>query len=219
MTERLGFFGGTFDPIHYGHLRVAEELAESLRLDRVFFIPAAQHPHKLPDGPVAFQHRLEMLKLAIEDRPGFEVSDIERFLPKPSFTINTVQALKAQVDGQCFFLVGYDSFQHIKKWAAYELLLKLCPMVVFRRPGVPGGRAALQRLLAKITGAPPQWDPDQGALVTPGWPLVHYYEGCCLEISSTDLRQRLAAGESVRYLAPEATRAYLLEHGLYSPTK
>jgi nicotinate-nucleotide adenylyltransferase len=216
MTTRVGLFGGTFDPVHFGHLRAAEEMAIHLKLDKVLFIPAAQHPHKMVNGPIDFKHRLAMLKLAISDRPGFMVTNIEKSLPKPSYTVNTVAALKRTTPGDLIFLVGYDSFRHIQKWALYRELLALCPTAVFRRPGAAGDREALRRLLAAALGEDPLWDKGAEAFFPANSQPVHYYEGCRLYISSTDLRARLAAGDSVRYLLPEKVRTYLVRRSLYS---
>ncbi|MDR1578070.1 MAG: nicotinate-nucleotide adenylyltransferase [Deltaproteobacteria bacterium] len=216
-NERIGLFGGTFDPIHFGHLRVAEELAIHLKLDRVLFIPAAQQPHKPRHGPVDFKHRLAMLELAINERAGFETSDIEAGLPLPSYTVNTVRALKQKEAGELIFLVGYDSFSHIKSWRGYKELMDMTAMAVFQRPGTVGDRRSLLSLLGEAIGTPPEWEPSVGAFVWPDRPCIYYYEGCRLHISSTDLRQRLAAGDSVRYLLPEAVRDYLNKRGLYSP--
>jgi nicotinate-nucleotide adenylyltransferase len=218
MSERAGVFGGTFDPVHYGHLRAAEEMAEFLSLDRVLFVPAAQHPHKSPDGPVDFKHRLKMVKLAIDGRPGFEALDIEKDLPLPSYTVNTLKAiLKLEKKAQVFFLVGYDSFRLIQKWTGYRELLSLAPFGVFRRPGGAGGFNRLKSLLTEIYGSEPAWDPEGSVFVCPFGAMVHYYEGCRLRISSTDLRARLFVGDSVRYLLPEKVRAYLTSRDLYSP--
>ncbi|MDR2422774.1 MAG: nicotinate (nicotinamide) nucleotide adenylyltransferase [Deltaproteobacteria bacterium] len=217
MAEKVGLFGGAFDPIHYGHLRAAEELAAHLSLARVIFVPSAQHPHKITNGPVAFRHRLAMLELALAGRPGFEASAVEEALPKPSFTVNTIKALKSLEKGhELFFLVGFDSFRHIQMWRGYRELLSLVPVAVFRRAGAPGGREALGLLLAEVLGSPPFWDQAKKAFLHPKCRAVHHYEGCRLYISSTDLRKRLAAGGSVRYLLPEKVRVYLERRGLYS---
>ncbi|MDR1872099.1 MAG: nicotinate (nicotinamide) nucleotide adenylyltransferase [Deltaproteobacteria bacterium] len=217
MTLRVGLFGGTFDPVHFGHLRAAEELAIHLKLTEILFIPAALHPHKMINGPIDFKHRLAMLKLAISDRPGFSVTDIEASLPKPSYTVNTVAALKKTIKGDLIFLVGYDSFRHIQKWTHYRELLALTPTAVFRRPGTAGGLTALQTVLVKALEETPVWDDKLGAFQLKNSQPIHYYEGCQLSISSTDLRARLAAGDSVRYLLPEKVRAYLVRRSLYSP--
>ncbi|MDR1606805.1 MAG: nicotinate (nicotinamide) nucleotide adenylyltransferase [Deltaproteobacteria bacterium] len=214
---RIGLFGGTFDPIHFGHLRVAEELFYHLKLAQVLFIPAAQQPHKDIHGPVDFRHRLEMLKLAIEDRPGFSASDIEKDLPRPSYTVNTIRALKQKYAEELIFMVGFDSFSQIKKWRGHQELLALAPLAVFRRPGAEVDRTTLKTLLTEVVGAAPTWEPDLAAFSWPNRPLIYYYEGSSLYISSTDLRARLATGQSVRYLLPESVRQYLTQEGLYAP--
>jgi nicotinate-nucleotide adenylyltransferase len=217
---RLGLFGGSFDPVHFGHLRAAEELSAHFKFDRLIFIPAAQHPHKQLAGPADFRHRLAMLKLAIKDRPGFEVTDLEESLPRPSYTVNTLRALKEKEKEELFFLVGYDSFQSIRKWRGYEELITLVSLVVFRRPGqwvLPGDREALGRLLTGIMGGEPLWDETREAFIRAGFNPVHYYQGLRLDISSTYIKERMAHGDSVRYLVPEEVRVYLARHGLYIP--
>ncbi|MDR0547858.1 MAG: nicotinate-nucleotide adenylyltransferase [Deltaproteobacteria bacterium] len=214
---RIGLFGGSFDPIHYGHLRAAEELAESFRLDKVLFVPAGQHPHKNPADSADFRHRLAMVKLAIADREGFLVSDIEERLPKPSYTVNTIRVLTEREPGQYFFLVGYDSFRYIQTWRGYLELLRLVPIIVFHRPGSRGGFVALGRLLTKIFGSSPFWDEWAGSYTHPDCQTIYYFQGCRLYISSTEIRGRLTTGVSARFLLPEKVRLYLEKHGLYSP--
>jgi nicotinate-nucleotide adenylyltransferase len=210
--------GGTFNPVHLGHLRAAEELAALLRLDRVLFIPAASHPHKGAGEMAPFVDRFRMVEMAVAGRPGFEASDIEARLPVPSYTVNTLATLRDGLPegGELFFLVGFDSFRAIKLWKSYRELFRLASFVVNVRPETPGSRALLGEILQSCFGGGPRWDPREGAFLLPGLRPVHYSESSRLAISSTDLRARLAAGESIRYLVPEPVLGYLLSRGLYS---
>ena len=127
MPQRVGILGGTFDPVHYGHLRAAEEALEALELDRVLFIPAASPPHKSPSAVREFEHRMEMLRLAIGDHPRFELSDLEGRMPGKSYTVMTLRALHRLMEGdsnrRLFFLVGMDavSYTHLTLPTIYSV--------------------------------------------------------------------------------------------------
>ena len=184
---RIGIFGGTFNPIHYGHLLLAETARETLELDRVVFIPTHTPPHKtstqLLPGPV----RLEMVQLAVRDHPAFVASDIELLRQGTSYSIDTVKALRQQLpQAKLFLLIGEDMLA--VKWFAWEEIARLCTIVVAHRPG---GKPVKRR---------------QG---------VKWLEMPQVEISSTDLRKRAAAGRSLRYLVPPAVERFIRERGLY----
>ncbi|MDR2302170.1 MAG: nicotinate (nicotinamide) nucleotide adenylyltransferase [Deltaproteobacteria bacterium] len=218
---RLGLMGGTFNPVHLGHLRAAEELTEYLNLDRVVFMPSHKPPHKPGLNLASFDHRLTMLKLAVAGQPLFMVSDLESALPGPSYTVNTLRAVSEKLDanGELFFMVGFDSFQTLSKWYRHEELLKLASFSVFRRPGLGSELSSVGELLTKLLGPPleTQVDPTgrSGAFLFPNVKPIHYFADCLLEISSTDLRKRLDLGTSVRYLVPEKVREYIAVNALY----
>jgi nicotinate-nucleotide adenylyltransferase len=213
--------GGTFNPVHLGHLRAAEELAEYLSLDRVVFMPAYKPPHKPGLNLVSFDHRLTMLNLAVEGQPIFRVSDLESRLSWPSYTVNTLKAVTERLDpgGELFFMVGFDSFRTVGKWHGHEELLGLATFSVFRRPGLGSELASVSEVLAKFLGPPSETlvdaDGRGGTLIFPKVKPVRYFADCLLEISSTDLRHRLDMGASVRYLAPDQVREYIALHALY----
>ncbi len=211
--------GGTFNPIHLGHLRAAEEIAENLKLDQVYFMPAARPPHKSPSPLVGYWHRLEMLKLAVSDRPGFWTSDLENHLPTPSYTINTVKAFKKAWSARTaiFFLVGLDSFMSVPHWHQFRDLLGLTSFVVFGRAGISATHDSLREMLRREVEPKIRWNSRTASFTGPNLKPIHYQPGCRLEISSTDLRQRLESGASVRYLVPEPVRIYIEKHGLYRP--
>lgn len=217
--QRLGIMGGTFNPIHLGHLRAAEEITEKLRLDQVYFMPSAKPPHKSPSPLVGYWHRLEMLKLAVSDRPGFWTSDLESRLPYPSYTANTIRAFKKAWNARTgiFFLVGLDSFMSVARWHDYRELLSLVSFVVFARAGITDNFETMRAMLIRDVDSKIRWSPKNEVFTAPHIKPIHFQPGGRLAISSTDLRQRLEAGTSVRYLVPEPVRIYIEKHGLYRP--
>jgi nicotinate-nucleotide adenylyltransferase len=196
---RTGIFGGTFDPIHVGHLAAAEVARAELGLARVVFVPAARPPHK--DAVVApAEDRLAMVRLAVADNPAFEVSDAEVRRPGPSFTVDTLRTLAGEQPSQeLFYLLGSDSLLDLPTWHDPEGLCRLATFAVLLRPGWPRAR-----LEAWHAAQPPGRRPRMVVVEVPA-----------LDVASRDLRRRLALGRTVRYLLPEAVRTYALERGLY----
>ena len=207
MTERVGIFGGTFNPIHVGHLRAAEEVAEQLGLWRVLFVPAADPPLKRDDGqalaPAA--DRLAWVAAAIRDNPRFEVSASELEREGLSYTVDTLQALGAELaPAELVFVIGQDAFVDLDSWRQPELLPTLADFAVVTRP--PGG------------GNLPDWLPSSLAasceIASDGQSARHRETGrwirrltiSALDVSATDVRNRLREGRSVRYLVPDAAR-------------
>jgi nicotinate-nucleotide adenylyltransferase len=218
--------GGGFNPVHFGHLRAAEEMSSHFRLFPTYFIPTAIPPHKGGLSMAPFEDRFRMVELAIKGREGFIASDLESRLPSPSYTVNTLKALSKELhpDDLMFFLVGFDSFRQIGGWHKHKELFKLSSFIVNIRPrnqgsDSVGSRASLAELLTKIFGEKPAWDPASGAYLPQDHRPVYYFEGSRLAISSTDIRKRLGEGESVRYLVPETVLDYLKERGTYSGTR
>ena len=195
----LGIMGGTFDPIHVGHLAVAEEAREALGLDRVLFVPAGQPPHKLPGAISPVGDRLAMVELAIADNPAFELSTVEIEREGPSFTVDTVEALaRAKPGVQLHLILSAETFGELPSWHEPERLFDAARMAVVPREGYP---------------AP---DPGWIAQAFPGREdRVDYLGGPRLGLSSTALRARVADGRSVRYLVPQAVEAYIDHHQLY----
>lgn len=181
----LGLYGGTFDPIHHGHLILAREAIERLELERVIFIPAVQSPHKPASVPVPPEVRLEMLRAATADEPRFEVDALELQRPAPSFTIDTVTALRARFPGaKLFYLIGEDNVRELHTWRRIDELRELAQFVVLNR--------------------------REGAPVHPFPTLARR-----VDISATEIRERVANGQSIRYLVPEAVRVLIEKHLLY----
>src|SRR5215211_2846329 len=200
MTPRaLGIMGGTFDPIHVGHLAVAEEAREALRLDRVLFVPAGQPPHKPAGSVTAIEHRVAMVQAAIAENPAFELSTVEIDRAGPSYTVDTVEALAGASPGaELHLILSAETFAELPSWHEPERLFDAAWMAVVPREGYP----------------PP--DPAWLARAFPGREhRVEYLGGPRLGLSSTALRARVAAGRSIRYLVPSAVAAYIAEHDLY----
>ncbi len=212
---RIAVFGGTFDPIHLGHLRVAEEALEGLGLDRVVFMPAFVAPHKEGRPSTEPAKRLEMARLAVEGNRGFEVSDAEVRRGDRSYTIDTVRELKEKggKDLSLSLIVGTDSFNDITTWCEYERLFELAGFIVVQRPGFPAkkpGEALPVELARKFW-----YDADTGSYACPHGTSIVYFSATHMAISSSDIRERVGRGGSIRYLVPEKVIEYIARQGLY----
>ncbi len=216
---KWGLFGGTFDPVHLGHLRCAEEISELFRLDRMIFIPAGIQPLKTGSDTAPFHHREKMLRLAIEDNPSFSISTIENTRDGKSYSIETIRYFLDNASGETelYFILGQDSFDTIQQWKDWHELVTLCNFVVMTRPGYetktltgtfPPEFAALFRYDSTITG-----------FIATGLKSIFFRNITLLDISSTDIRKRVRTGASIRYLVPEPVRNYILEQGadIYGP--
>ena len=211
-SMRIGILGGTFNPPHLGHLRLAEEVAFTQGLDRVVFIPSHIPPHKISaDDIVTAEHRLEMTRRACFDNPLFQASDMEIALQSPSYTVNTLEVIKKNENCNIFFILGTDSLREISTWKDYERLFLLANFVVVNRPGT-SFRSAWDQV--------PQAFREQ--FQEKGQHLVHSSSNRLipanvlgLDISATRIRGLLKAGHSIRYLVPESVRSYILEKELY----
>jgi nicotinate-nucleotide adenylyltransferase len=213
--QRLGLMGGAFNPIHLGHLRAAEAIREQHSLDVVVFIPTALPPHKDARPMAPLPDRLAMTRLATENNPGFEVSDIEGRLPAPSYTVTTMEYFRDQCgdDTTLFFLTGMDSFLDIGTWKDYQRLFSLVEFIVFTRPGAD---ASLMSHVVQGKVSPEyQWDEAAGAFIADGLKRIHVSRIFELDISSTEIRRLVAQGRSVRYLIPDPVREYISIKGLY----
>jgi len=215
-VPRIGVFGGSFNPIHFGHLLVADEIAETLGLDRVLFVPAARPPHKLGSDLAAAHHRFAMTALAVSEHPGFEVSDLELRRDGPSYTVDTLTALEGQ--GDLHLLIGSETFLDLLSWRDPRRVARLARLVVVPRnstgfdPEAPPAQKVLAELglpgLARFAG------PGAGAPPAPPAPLL--VAAASLPISGSDLRQRARDGRSLAYRMPERVVAYIREHRLYA---
>lgn len=210
MARRIGVLGGTFDPIHIGHLRGALEVAELLALDEVRLIPSARPPHR--DTPqVTAEQRLQLVRLAAEGEPLLRVDDRELARTTPSWTIDTLESLRGElgVDDQLFLLLGWDAFCGLPSWHRWTELLQHCHVLVLQRPDADTeAPEALRDLLAARSVNEP------AALCGPAGQIVFVWQ-TPLAVSATDIRRRLATGRSVRFLLPDAVLHYIDAHGLY----
>jgi nicotinate-nucleotide adenylyltransferase len=189
VARQIGIYGGTFDPVHHGHLLLARDAVELLALDQLIFVPAAISPHKLERGPSASgEARLAMLEAAIEGEPRFVADDCELRRAGPSYAVETVEALRAQFPPgtEFFYLIGEDNVAELGSWHRIEALKSLVRFVVFRR------------------GA---------AREDAGFPVLERR----VDISATEIRNRVASGLPIRYLVPEAVRAAIDAGSLYRP--
>lgn len=192
----MGVLGGSFDPVHLGHLIVAQEAQEELGLGKVLFIPAGQPYLKGRELSLA-PHRLGMVRLAIAGNPAFEVSPVELDREGPSYTVDTLSGLQRQ-EQDLVLLLGWDALMELPRWHHPERLLRLCRLAVVPRPGFPfPDLPSLEKALPGIR--------DRLHLLS--WPV--------LDISSSLIRQRVKQGRSIRYLVPPAVGQYIEERGLY----
>jgi len=204
-TKRIGIFGGSFDPVHLGHLLTAEQFRDELSLDLVKFIPAKISPFKLNYTPTADKHRLEMLKLALGAHPSFEIDPIEIQRGGVSYTIDTVEQLQSNVtDATWFLLIGADSLKDFKKWKSPEKLLQCVQLVVARRGGCP------EPDWTELDGLAPEETLQAIRKIRLDIPVM--------EISSSGIRRRIEANRSIRYLLPSPVEVYIREHQLYLPS-
>ncbi len=195
---RLGLFGGTFDPIHLGHLILAEQAREACGLDRVWFVVTAAPPHK-SGGRTAVNHRLEMARIAVAGHPAFEVSEVEAKTPGPHYSVETLTRLRDERPGdEFFFLIGADSLVDLPTWREPDEIARLATVVVVNRPGIDADPGKL-----------PDLGPGTRPLVAVTVPPIG--------IASRDLRKRLAEGRSIRYMVPRGVEAYIDAQGLYRP--
>jgi len=210
---RVAVFGGTFNPVHYGHLRLAEEVREACSLDTVIFMPTFLTPHKTGEAQTPAAARLELLRLAVEGNPGFKVSSLEIDREGRSFTIDTVRELLLTPGVSTSLIMGSDSFNEITLWREYEELLRLSSFIVVPRPGYPLKKPEEALPVELAFGF--WYDSKSGAYVNSGGNSITYVETAPLDISSSDIRERVRAGRSVRYLLPECAIEFIEREGLY----
>lgn len=189
---RLGLFGGTFDPIHLGHLVLAEQCREQLALDEVWFIPAGSPPHKPVGNRTSGAHRLAMVQLAIAGHPAFRATDLELQRSGPSFTVATLaEVRRLRPQATLWWLLGADMLHDFSNWREPERIVTMARLGAVNRGGV-------------VSGCPDQWAAHVDAVTIPA-----------LAIAARDLRDRVAHGRSIRYLVPRAVEEYIREHTHY----
>ncbi len=203
MNERIGLYGGSFDPIHFGHLIAARAIGEQLDLARIILIPSGQPPHKALGQVSDGTHRVAMTRLAVEGDPFFEVSDIEMHRAGPSYTLDTIASFREQLGDEAtlFWIIGADSLPELPTWYRVADLVRAATIVTAVRPG---------------------WEPPETGVLAPAVGeapakalLSNCYPTPPIGISATDIRARIAAGRSARYLLPQPVVSYIDAHALY----
>ena len=197
---RVGVLGGTFDPVHNGHLIIAEEAQAKLGLSKVIFIPAGRPYFKDGENVSDMERRLEMLELAINGNPSFEIDTMELEREGATYTIDTMEELRTRMgkDVELFFIIGIDALSELRRWREPERLVSICHFATMRRPGFT--ELDLEAMEGEVSGVSER---------------VHVLDNVQVDISSSDIRERVELGQSIRYLVPPAVRGYIEEQGLY----
>lgn len=202
--SRIGIMGGTFNPIHFAHLILAESAYEELELDKVYFMPSKKPPHKLNESITGDEHRVQMIKLAIQNNPHFELSSMELEREGITYTADTLEELnKNYPQDEFYFIMGADSLFQIEEWWNIEQIFRLAVIVAAVRD---------HTTYEKITG-------QMKYLTDSFHARIHLLSTPNMEISSKMLRQNIEKGKSVRYYVPDPVIRYIVEHGLYKGTK
>jgi len=215
-VRRLGFFGGTFDPVHLGHLVPAVRALETFRFDALEFIPAAQPPHKQGEPLTPFAHRFAMLALATQAYDRFRISPLELERPGPTYTVDTVRRLRERFpEDRLYFLLGSDSYSQIGTWHRWEELVDLVHLVVLHRDTAWGAELrdrVPQVLLSRMRTVEPFSSVADAERASR---LVYLLDHEPFPVSSTHLRDRLRRGQTIRELVPPEVHRYIVKHRLY----
>jgi nicotinate-nucleotide adenylyltransferase len=220
---RIGLFGGTFNPIHRGHLWAASEVIKRFNLDQIFLIPAALPPHKTPGAVANADDRLEMIHLAITDLSGLTVSDVELNRAGPSYTIDTVRHFKNTLadDSQIYLIMGLDAFLEIDTWKSYTELLEQIAFIVMARPNedcpeADQGWKILENYLQSTLSAGYKFLTARGCYTSEGKPPVHIVDIDAMDISSTKIRQNIKTKQPIENLVPSKVAEFIQSKGLYT---
>ena len=208
-------FGGSFDPVHHGHLTMAAFAMDYVQADRLIFIPASRSPHKTASPTATGQQRMEMIRLAIADNPHFSVSEVELQRPGKSYSVETVTYFRQQFGfaTPLYFILGLDAFREIDTWKEYAALFGLCHFIIMTRPG-SGKNFSPAYLPVELAGNF-CYDNQKGGYVHGSGFAVFPKEITALDISSTRIRENLQKGFSIRYLLPSAVEDFIYRNGLY----
>jgi nicotinate-nucleotide adenylyltransferase len=212
---KWGLLGGTFDPIHIGHLRCAEEILEMFDLNRIIFVPASRPPHKLEAEITPFFHREQMVKVAIEDNPSFSFADVENQREGKSYSVETIEYFLNRYlkDLELYFILGQDAFHAIQTWREWDKLLLLCHMVVMTRPGYEN--RGLAGILPEDFASRFSYEEELDGWRGPTGHLIFFREVTFLDIASSNIRQRAQNSKSIAYLVPDKVRRYVIKNELY----
>jgi nicotinate-nucleotide adenylyltransferase len=211
---RIGLLGGSFNPIHNAHLRIAGEAQDACLLDKIIFIPAADPPHKPLVGDVSFESRLKMVSMAIAGRPDFEVSTIEAERDGKSYSIDTIRTFREQLpDDALFFIIGGDSFLEIGMWHRYEEIFHECNLIVVERPG-----STISNVLDALPNVARRTfvlEDERGSLLHESGNRIFIVKGTPQELSSTEIRRKVATGEDITPFVPSDVAAYISQQRIY----
>lgn len=211
---KIGILGGTFNPIHLGHLRSAEEVREAFTLDRIYLVPAAQPPHKKANALADATHRLKMVERAVTGNLFFFPSAVELERPGPSYSIDTIRHFHKELpDAALFFILGLDAFREIHTWKDYLLIPSLSNLLVTSRPGVP--TPTIDQLLPVALHATLWYDPAIKMYRHPSGHCLIFHEIQGLNISASQVRHIVRQGKSLRYLVAPTVEEYIAKHALY----
>lgn len=219
--QRTALFGGTFNPVHLGHLRAAEEVREGFGLDKIYFIPAASPPHKGNKELAPAADRYEMLVRATKDNPDFTVSDLELKREGRSYTIDTVEQFSVLLPEQtcCYLVMGIDAFAEIDTWKSFQELFDRIEVIVISRPHAGAGgkdlQAELEEVISGRISEGYQYDPETRRFVNPEKCAIYPFEITALDVSATRIRSLAATQASIRYLVPGGVDTYIYKKGLY----
>lgn len=212
---RIGILGGTFDPIHLGHLRSAEEICEYLDLDRVYLIPSASPPHKTKKPVISFKHRLAMTRLASDSSPLLETMDLEGRRAGHSYSIETLREFHRifRPDPDLFFILGMDAFLEIRTWREYKYLFDYAHFVIITRAGFQSHD--LMSVLSGLDVGIKRQEDESDLFVAPSGKTVMLIRTAVMDISSTRIREMVKEDRSIRFLVPGSVRTYIAKKGLY----
>ena len=211
--RRVAIFGGTFNPVHYGHLRCAEEARENFKLDRIWFMPSNLPPHKDRKGTISAMHRIKMIKLAIMGNPYFRVSDLEAKRGGLSYSVSTISRFR-EADGieSLYFILGADAFAEIDTWKSWKKIFSLTNFIVASRPPYSAGETGLVPVDIKGEFC---YLPDRNLHMHKSGNTIQFFRMTPMDISSTGIRGLAREGRSIRYLAPAAVDEYIMKTGCY----
>jgi nicotinate-nucleotide adenylyltransferase len=221
VLKGLGLFGGTFNPLHNGHLQVARDVLAGFDLEKIVFIPAAIPPHKGAEDLADARDRFHMIAAEIRSHEGFVASDVEIQRTGPSYTIDTIRYFLGRVSGSqpCFLLVGTDAFFEIDTWKSWHRLFDLVPFVVMTRPAAGACKSPPASMLENYIHAHVdpgyEWRAQASCFIHPAKQPVHLFPVTPVDISATRIRRRLRQGISIKGMVPESVETYIKEKGLY----
>ncbi len=210
--KRVGLLGGTFDPVHCGHLELAGKAKDKFGLEKVLFLPTASPPHKMVGNVASFEHRVEMIRLAIENHPQFALLEIESKIPAPNYTIDTLSLLlrKSEGEKEFVFIIGIDAFLEIHLWKNHDRVLRSIHFIIAARAGYRRDELLDYLELLKYKKNGNHWYNDASLK------KIYYLDCDITDVSSSEVRLKLAKGESLDNVVPSSVRRYISRYNLYS---